>query len=108
MSKLLEILGRAITVDTADLILHWLNEVKPLTNNCESTQMHLLNQIIELMGDGKIEAAQEQIDALNAATLERYPPQVQSLVRGAGFRTDHRFPLSRGLNELYVREKSSP
>jgi len=61
MSRLLEILGRAITVDTADLIWHWLNEVKLLKDNSESAQYQQLNKIIELAGDMKLAAAAEQL-----------------------------------------------
>jgi len=61
MSRLLEILGRAMTVDTADLILHWLNAVKPPKDDSRTTQEHQLDKIIELIGTGKLEAAQEQL-----------------------------------------------
>jgi tetratricopeptide (TPR) repeat protein len=61
MSRLLEILGRAITVDTAELIWHWLNEVKPPKNDSESEQYQLLNKIIKLVGDMKLDAAAEQL-----------------------------------------------
>ncbi len=61
MSRLLEILGRAITVDTADLMWHWLNEVKLLKDDSESPQYHQLNKIIELVGDMKLDTAAEQL-----------------------------------------------
>jgi len=61
MSRLLEILGRAITVDTADLIWHWLNEVRTSKDDSESPQYHQLNKIIELTGDMKLDAAAEQL-----------------------------------------------
>ncbi|MHC4110670.1 MAG: tetratricopeptide repeat protein [Planctomycetota bacterium] len=61
MSALLEILGRAITVDTADLIRYWLDAVKPPKDNSESAQYQQLNKIIELLGDRKLDAAQEHI-----------------------------------------------
>ena len=61
MSRLLEILGRAMTVDTADLIWHWLNVVKPLKGDSEPAQEQRLDKIIELIGNMKIEAAQEQL-----------------------------------------------
>ncbi|MHC4708616.1 MAG: tetratricopeptide repeat protein, partial [Planctomycetota bacterium] len=60
MSKLLEILGRAITVDTADLIWHWLEVVKPYQQQ-ESPQYQQLSNIIELTGDKKGDAAEEQL-----------------------------------------------
>jgi len=61
MSQLLEILGRAITIDTTDLIWHWLNAVKLPGDNSESAQYHQLNKAIELMGDMKLDAAAEQL-----------------------------------------------
>lgn len=63
MSKLLEILGRAMTADTADLIWHWLNAVKLLKNDddSESIQAQQLNKIIELIGDRKTDSAAEQL-----------------------------------------------
>ena len=61
MSQLLEILGRAIAVDTADLMLHWLNAVSLLKEDSESAQYPQLNKIIELMGKMKFDAAQQQL-----------------------------------------------
>jgi len=63
MSRLLEILGRAITVDTTDLILDWLNAVKFPENDSESKQYQLLRKIVELPKRDirKLEVAQEQL-----------------------------------------------
>ena len=61
MSQLLEILGRAMTVDTADLIAHWLNAVQLPEDDSESAQAQPLNKVIELMNDRKAEAAEEQL-----------------------------------------------
>jgi len=61
MGGLLEIFGRAITVDTADLIWHWLNGVKLPPDDSQSAQYHQLGQIIKLMGDMKLDAAQQQL-----------------------------------------------
>jgi len=61
MSKLLEIFGRAITVDTADVIWHWLDAVRPRDQEPQSPQYLQLNNIIELMGDRKLDAAEEQL-----------------------------------------------
>jgi len=61
MSTLLEILGRAITVDTADLIVSWLDALKVSKENSQSPQYPQINKIIELLGNGKFDAAQEQI-----------------------------------------------
>ncbi len=61
MSQLLEILGRAITIDTADLIWHWLDTVRIQTDSSKSAQYQQLNKVIELMADLKLDAANEQL-----------------------------------------------
>ena len=61
MSGLLEILGRAMTVDTADLIWHWLDAAKLLKGDNESPQTRWLDKIIGLTGDKKSQAAEEQL-----------------------------------------------
>ncbi len=61
MSQLLEILGRAITIDIADLIWHWLNAAKLLKDDSQSAQYSQLNKAIELMGVKKRDAAAEQM-----------------------------------------------
>jgi len=59
MSGLLEIFGRAITVDPSDLIWHWLNEQRQ--DSASSVRNRNLNDIIDLMGGGKQEEASEQL-----------------------------------------------
>jgi predicted permease len=44
--------------------------------------------LAKLRPGNTVELAREQIDALNTATLERYPPDIQNLVRESGFRTE--------------------
>ena len=61
MSILLQILGRAINVDTAELIWHWLNEVRPLQVSGESSQEQQLDEIFSILAGRKLEAAQEQL-----------------------------------------------
>ena len=66
MSRLLEILGKGMTVDTADLIWDWLNAVEllpvaELKDDSESAQLQRLDKVIELMGNRKVETAQEQL-----------------------------------------------
>ncbi len=61
MSQLLEILGRAITIDTTELIWHWLNAVTPPTDDSNNKQFYQLNNAIELLGQQKISASAEQI-----------------------------------------------
>jgi len=61
MSRLLEILGRAIAVDTADLIWHWLSTVKLAAGEDESTRCEQFNRTIELMSRMKLATAAEQL-----------------------------------------------
>lgn len=61
MSNLLEILGRAIAIDIADLIWHWLNAVKLPKNPDESAKYEQLGKIIELMSTLKLDTAREQL-----------------------------------------------
>ncbi|HUW19353.1 MAG TPA: tetratricopeptide repeat protein [Sedimentisphaerales bacterium] len=61
MSRLLEILGRAITIDTADLIWHWLQVLKLPADDSRDPRLQKLNKIVELVGHRKIDAAEEQL-----------------------------------------------
>ena len=61
MSRLLEILGRAITVDTADLIWHWLNVTGFPVEDDESPRYQQMQKTIELMSGMKFDAATEQL-----------------------------------------------
>ena len=59
MSKLLEILGRAIAVDTADLICHWLQAVTSNKRDSQSLNTQQLFKVIELISDMKLETAEQ-------------------------------------------------
>jgi tetratricopeptide (TPR) repeat protein len=61
MSKLLEILGRAITVDTADLIWHWLDTVRPPQDDNEAARVRHLDNVAELVAQRKVAQAEEQL-----------------------------------------------
>ncbi|MBN2271278.1 MAG: tetratricopeptide repeat protein [Sedimentisphaerales bacterium] len=61
MSSLLEILGRAIAVDVADLIWHWLNTVRLPKDLDESPKRDHLSRIVELMAQLKLDTATEQL-----------------------------------------------
>jgi tetratricopeptide (TPR) repeat protein len=63
MSHLLEILGGAITVDTADLMWHWLNQNWPSDRDCGlGPSGHSgLDEILQLMGNMKLDAATEKL-----------------------------------------------
>ena len=62
MSKLLEIFGRAVTVDTADLIWHWFDVMK--RNGAENTtgRANELDEVIELLGERKLDEAREKLN----------------------------------------------
>ena len=61
MSRLLEILGRAITVDTGELIWHWLNAVGLPAGGSESDRDGRLGRAVELISEMKLDAAAEQL-----------------------------------------------
>jgi len=58
MSKTLEILGRAMAIDTADLMVHWLDTV---TFYEAAEQYDQLKGITKLLTEGQIDAAGEQL-----------------------------------------------
>ncbi|RKY11927.1 MAG: hypothetical protein DRP65_02730, partial [Planctomycetota bacterium] len=60
MSKLLEIFGKAITVDTADLIWHWLNAVKAAPAG-ENSQYNDLDEVVKLLGNMELDKAHEKL-----------------------------------------------
>jgi len=62
MSKLLEIFGRAITVDTADLIWHWFDVMKTDGPEKESIRSGELDEVIDLLGDRKPDEAREKLN----------------------------------------------
>ena len=59
MSKLLEILGKAITVNTADLIWHWLNTIT--SRDQQADESDGIGEIIELMGRKDLASAHEKL-----------------------------------------------
>jgi len=61
MCGLLEILGRAITVNTAELIWHWLNERRQAQADAKMPENPHLDHILDLMGHGKFSEAREQV-----------------------------------------------
>ncbi|HEC03535.1 MAG TPA: tetratricopeptide repeat protein, partial [Phycisphaerales bacterium] len=61
MSRLLEILGKAITVDTAELIWHWLAAVGLPAGGNESDHYSHLDKAMSLAGEMKFDAAAEQL-----------------------------------------------
>jgi tetratricopeptide (TPR) repeat protein len=61
MSRLLEILGRAITVDTAELIWHWINVTGFPAEDDKSPRYQHMQKTIELMSGMKLDAATEHL-----------------------------------------------
>jgi tetratricopeptide (TPR) repeat protein len=61
MGGLLEILGRAITVDAHDLIWHWLDERRQAQAEAQIEENHPLDHILDLMARGKSAEADEQV-----------------------------------------------
>lgn len=64
MSRLLEILGRGLEVDTADLIWHWLNRVikkNSEDDGCESITERDFNEIVRLISERQLEGAEEKL-----------------------------------------------
>jgi len=61
MGGLLELFGKAITFDTSDLIWRWLAERRQAWLDSPSVQERLLERIVDLMGEGHLEAATEQL-----------------------------------------------
>lgn len=102
MSILLEILGRAMTVDTADLIWHWFEVDKLSRQSEQSAHYQQLDKIIELMGDAETDAAEEQ--------LRLYLFENPSCVRGRlaaaaiSLRKNHLKAAIEELNSVYVRQ----
>ncbi len=105
MSRLLEILGRAITVDTAALIWHWLSAIKLHESSSDSPQYQQLDKIVELTGDMKLAAAEEQ--------LRLYLFENHSCTRGrmaAAAICLHKNQLHRAIEELnsvYMRQPNN-
>lgn len=105
MSRLLEILGRAITVDTADLIWHWLNVVNLPGDDSGSAQYHQLQKAIELMGDRRNDAATEQLRLY----LFENPSCIYGRLAAAAIclRNNHLNEAIKELNSVYLRQPNN-
>ncbi|UCG50129.1 MAG: tetratricopeptide repeat protein [Phycisphaerales bacterium] len=102
MSRLLEIFGRAITVDTAELIWHWLNALPPPADAAESQQDQQLAGVIELMGEMKQEAARRQLTLY----LFEKPTCIRGRMAAAAFCLHENQPKEAisELNSVYLRQ----
>jgi len=105
MSQLLEILGRAITIDVADLIWHWLSTSELSKDDSQSARYSQLNKAVELIGVSKLDAAAEQMRVylfenpsctygrLTAAAICLYNNQLQE--------------ATKELNSVYLRQPNN-
>jgi tetratricopeptide (TPR) repeat protein len=105
MSQLLEIFGRAIAYDTADLIWHWLNTVRLPADDSEPARSEQLSKTIELMKHMRLDAAAEQLRMY----LFEYPCCTRGRLAAAAICLHHS-QLSEAINELnsiYFRQPNN-
>lgn len=108
MSQLLEIFGRAITIDVADLIWHWLDTVQPQATSRETSMRYqMLYKIIDYARDNpaKIDKAAEHLRLY----LFDNPSCVYGRMAAAAIHL-HENRLQQAvteLNSVYVRQPSN-
>lgn len=105
MSQLLEIFGRAITFDTADLIWHWLNTVSLPADDNQPARYEQLSKTIELMGLMKLDAAAEQLRMY----LFEYPSCPHGRLAAAAICLHHNqlTEAIKELNSIYFRQPNN-
>ncbi len=105
MSQLLEILGRAITIDIADLLWHWLNAAKLPKDDSQSARYSQLNKAIELIGVRKLDAATEQMRLY----LFENPSCTYGRLAAAAIclYNNHLQEAIKELNSVYLREPNN-
>jgi len=105
MSQLLEILGRAITIDIADLIWHWLNAAKLPKDDSQTARYSQLTKAIELIGVRKLDAASEQMRLY----LFENPSCTYGRLAAAAIclYNNHLQEAIRELNSVYLREPTN-
>lgn len=105
MSRLLEILGGAISVDTADLIWHWVNTVKLPSDENKPVRCDQFNQILELMSHLKLAKAAEQLRLY----LFEYPDCAHGRLAAAAIclQEGHIQEAVRELNSVYLRQPNN-
>ena len=104
MSKLLEILGRAMKIDTADLIWHWF-KTGQFCENDDSPQIHQLSEIIDLIGEMKLESAEKQLRVY----LFEYPSCIYGRLASAALCL-HKNQFQNAIEELnsvYMRQPNN-
>jgi len=60
-TMLLEILGRAVNIDTAELIQHWFEAVRDKNQEKWRGEYKELNKVVDLIGEKKFQKAHEQL-----------------------------------------------
>ena len=105
MSNLLEILGRAIPIDVADLMWHWLNTVKQPKDPAELAKREQLNKIIDLMAKLKLDTASEQLRLY----LFDDPACIRGRMAAAAIclRENHLEQAIEELNSVYMRQPNN-
>ncbi len=105
MSNLLQILGRAMTVDMTDLIWHWLNTTRLSQTDTESDRNQQLDGIIELLSSKKTESAQEQ---LKLYLFENPSCNYGRMASAAICLSKNQIPAAiEELNSVYVRQPNN-
>ena len=61
MSKLFEIFGKGVTINTADLIWHWLNSVHTCGQDQSDLRANEFDEIIELLGQLRLQEAEDKL-----------------------------------------------
>ena len=105
MSQLLEILGRAITIDIADLIWHWLNAAKLSKDDSQTARYSQLTKAIELIGVKKLDTAAEQMRLY----LFENPSCTYGRLAAAAIclYNNHLQEAIKELNSVYLREPTN-
>jgi tetratricopeptide (TPR) repeat protein len=94
-----------MTVDTADLIWHWLNAVKLPKDDSESAQYQQLNKIVELVDDRRVEAAEKQLRLY----LFENPSCIRGRMAAAAICLHENRPGNavKELNSVYLRQPNN-
>jgi len=105
MSRLLEILGRAITIDTADLIWHWINVTGFPAEDEESTRYQQMQKTLELMSGMKLDAATEHLRIY----LFENPSCIHGRLAAAAIclRNSQLYEAIKELNSVYMRQPNN-
>jgi len=105
MGGLLELFGRGITVDTSDLIWHWLDERRRTETQDLSLRERHLARIVDLMGESRGEAAMEQLRLY----LFEYPACCLGRMAAAALalRAGNLQEAIEELNSVYMRQPTN-